>query len=83
MSLKLNVDTNPPVITSAWEVGGKHTIAIGQEDVGLEDFCELVKYVLTNTDLLPHDPRTELVKKIRKAKVTHGYMKGKKRYEIV
>jgi hypothetical protein len=79
MSLKLNVDTDPPVVTKSYEVGGQHTIIIGQEDIGLQDFCALAEYVLTNTDIIPNDPRLPLIEKIKGMKLVDGYTQGRQR----
>jgi hypothetical protein len=42
-------------------------------DIPYAEFVELVEYVLTNEDLFPADPRLALIKKLRKAKVVHGF----------
>jgi hypothetical protein len=51
-------------------------------DINQEDFCALISYFLTNTDLVENDPRLELVKAIKKYKIKEGYNKNNKRIVI-
>lgn len=79
MSLLLNIDTDPPVRAKSLE----KMVFIADHAVGMEDFCELVKYVLTNADLVKNDPRLELVEKMRSLIFVEGYNPGGRRMEIV
>ena len=79
MSLKLNIDspTIPRVL-----ILPDGTIAIGDvEEIGPYDFCEMVKYVMTNTDLRPDDPRYRLIEFMGKLKTVEGYNPGGRRFE--
>lgn len=91
MSLILNIDTNPPVTALAWPNGPKKvTISMGKEsvslenkdEIGLEDFCELVKYVMTNVDLIPNDPRIRLLERLKNYKIIEGWNPSAKRIQI-
>lgn len=42
-------------------------------EIPMADFCELVLYALTNTDLRPDDPRLDLIEKIKSMKKIPGY----------
>jgi len=42
-------------------------------EIDMRDFCELVLYVLTNTDLEPDDPRVPLVNKIKEMEIIEGH----------
>lgn len=51
-------------------------------DMPMEDFCAMVEYVLTNTDLLRDDPRIDLVKRISFDLIlAPGYNEGGHRYD--
>lgn len=76
MSLELS-GTNP-MIMAVSGMPGTNTIKLydnqNEMEIPMEDFCSLVEYALTNTDLLPDDPRYKLMYKIReKALVVEGY----------
>lgn len=51
----------------------------GRLAIDLTDFCALVEYVLTSTDLMAVDPRLELLRKIAELNVVEGYNPGGKR----
>lgn len=44
----------------------------GNLDIGYRDFLEMVRYVLTNTDLQPNDPRFALVVAINRIQFAPG-----------
>lgn len=46
---------------------------IGDAALGLEDFCALVEYGLTNTNLEMNDPRRALIERLQKAEILKGY----------
>jgi hypothetical protein len=48
----------------------------GQEnslEIDSKDFCVLVLYFLTNTDLVENDPRLDLIEKVKSLKQIPGY----------
>lgn len=46
---------------------------VGDYDIDLDDFCQLVQYVLTNFDLQHNDPRLMLMSSLAKLNVVQGY----------
>lgn len=55
---------------------------LASTDMPMEDFCAMVEYVLTNTDLMRSDPRIELVKRIAFDLIlAPGYNTGRQRYD--
>lgn len=48
-------------------------VLLGDYNITTSDFCQLVMYVLTNTNLEPNDPRYDLVETIKKLKITDGF----------
>ena len=71
MSLELNCGTSPENLRIITIPNG--TTIIGDYELSMEDFCEMVKYVLNNTDLLPDDLRLKLVEDIKNSKVVPGW----------
>lgn len=59
MSLTLDYGTEPPGV-AAMSRDGRMLFDAGI-DISNEDWCELVKYQLTNSDLVVNDPRMKLV----------------------
>jgi len=60
-------------------VGGgfqRGIITIGGLEVDAEDFCDLVIYFLTNTDLQHHDVRQYLMLRIAELDLIPGYNPG-------
>jgi hypothetical protein len=51
-------------------------------DIDMEDFCELVKYVLTNTDLMPMDPRLGLCEFVSKLHIMDGHNPNQQRLGV-
>lgn len=49
--------------------------------MSIEDFCETVIYVMTNTELVPNDPRLKLIEEIKALKKVEGFSKGQERLE--
>jgi hypothetical protein len=41
--------------------------------IHIDDVVALIEYVLTNTDLMPDDPRPKLIEQIRAMRVCLGY----------
>ena len=48
-------------------------IRIGDYELTMEDFLMLVHYVMTNTDLVPNDPRLSALEMLKEAKVVPGW----------
>lgn len=69
-------------ITTTIKKLGKPTKFIGAE-LTMGDFCEMVKYVMTNTDLNSDDPRLELVRWVSELKQVRGYNINAKRLSDV
>ncbi len=80
MSLFLNVDTAPSLLTSARENG----VFVEGMHIGNVDFSHLVWYWLTNTDLQKDkDSRLELLERIKKLVVVDGLNSDRNRLEGV
>lgn len=47
---------------------GNDFMSLGEYDISYEDFCCLIHYFLTNTDLEKDDPRLVLMKRIKSMK---------------
>ena len=58
-------------------------VRIGDNEISIADFCAMVWYVLTNTDLHgTNDPRIQLVEAIKKAERTTGYDNSAERFVL-
>lgn len=68
---KVTVMTPPTYMYT--ERGPCKVILLGEYEIPLDDFCKLVEYVLTNTDLDANDPRLELVDKIKRMEIVDGF----------
>ena len=77
MSLTLDQGTKP-VGLSVMTLGSD-TILLGDYEISLKDFLCVAKYVLTNTDLEPDDPRLQFVKRVQSMEEVNGYNPGGKR----
>jgi len=53
----------------------------GDAAIPADQFCEIVKYFLTNYDLVKNDPRRELVKFVKSLKTVEGWDEGRSRLE--
>ena len=75
MSLELS-GTNPMVIAKSG-IPGTNSINLynsnNDMEIPMDDFCCLVEYVMTNTDLFPDDPRFKFIERIKQASITKGY----------
>jgi len=80
MSLVLEMGTQPAGL-QVKTFGFDNTVFLGDYEISLKDFLVVAKYVLTNTDLEPNDPRLQFVKCIQSMKETDGYKPGQKRLE--
>ncbi|MDP2629674.1 MAG: hypothetical protein Q8P45_03180 [Candidatus Harrisonbacteria bacterium] len=84
MSLILDMGTQPAGLAiKTFGIGGSmgKTVYLGDYQISLEDFLGAAKYVLTNTDLEPNDPRLQFVKCVQAIEQTDGYNPGRKRLE--
>jgi len=79
MSLVLS-NSQPAGINVLTGFDGK-IVTIGAYDISIEDFLIVAKYVLTNTDLNPDDPRLQFVECVKAMIEIDGYNKGGKRLE--
>lgn len=70
---------NSPRHPTAW-CGFTENIQIGDEVVSLSDFCQLVRYVMTNFDFVENDPRLELKEDIDNLQIVDGFNPGGKRF---
>lgn len=59
----------------------ENEIRIGEHYVNVEDFCEVVMYFLTNTDLEDQDPRLALVSRVKGLGFTQGWNDGNLRFD--
>lgn len=80
MSLELS-DTPGAQVTSGHcgdlvIVSNETRVATG---ISLRDFCEMVKYVMRNTDLKENDPRLKLIDFVSKLEQVEGYNGPKSR----
>ena len=72
MSLKL-ANSKPPIEAKTFGPGIQvfwmsDTVLLGDYKIPIDDFCCLVEYVLSNTDVRPNDPRLKLVECVNKVK---------------
>jgi len=85
MSLVLNQSTLPEGLTVK-TFGHDQTVyfnATGiQIEMSMSDFCDMVAYVLSNTDLMPSDPRRELLARITSGQKVRGYNEGGHRFSM-
>lgn len=87
MSLLLEQGSTPPDLEAKATgfVRGNPIFLYGtgvHAEISLEDFCVLTYYVLTNSDLMPEDPRLNLIERIKKLQITEGFNPGESRLEI-
>lgn len=81
MSLELSYTKPFPIIAKTLPMfmpvadGLKKFVQLGDYSIPMDEFCILVEYVLTNTDLDPDDPRLELVNKIKHIRIVDGFQK--------
>ena len=82
MSLRLNNGTTPDCLEVKTHPSSiESDVRIGEYYLSIEDFCAVVKYVLTNTDLAsPEDPRVALVEQIKKLEPQPAEMSCCRRY---
>lgn len=58
-------------------------IYFGKDEMTMEDFLQMVEYVLTNTDLIiKNDLRIKFLRRIKKSRYIKGYNPGGKRIQI-
>lgn len=58
------------------------TVFLGRYEIDLRDFLTAARYVLTNTDLSPQDPRRDFVNEVRSLQETDGWNKGRQRFAL-
>lgn len=85
MSLELAKSPNKPMahqiphVTSGFMSLERYVTTMESVHLELSDFCELVYYGMTNTDLKEGDPRLELLERLKKLSVVEGFNDGGKR----
>lgn len=81
MSLMLGTETKPSGLeVKTYGFGSMgNTVYLGDYEISLEDFLVTARYVLTNTDLEPNDPRLQFLKCVRSMKEVSGYNPKEKR----
>jgi len=55
------------------------TVRIGEYHMSLSDFLVMAEYVLTNTDIVPNDPRVKFLERIKRAEPIPGWNPGNQR----
>jgi hypothetical protein len=73
MSLTLSYSKPQDLDVKTLGLPGCNVVLLGDYQIPMEDFCEMVKYVLTNTDLEPEDPRLELLEFVKGLKPVDGW----------
>lgn len=81
MSLLLEQNTKPAGVEVKTSFGNRvwlgtrpgNFIGDAEIDMSMDDFCAVVEYVMTNTNLDPEDPRLELQKRICALRVVTGW----------
>ena len=80
MPLILNQDTKPKNLISRTSIIYSE-ILLGDYEIGMKDFTEMVMYVMTNTDLSGSaDPRVKLRERIKSLQITEGFNCNIKRF---
>lgn len=64
MSLSLDLGTRPEGTVASMPTAAR--VQVGSIDMSTEDFCQLAMYVLTNTNLVPSDPRLHFMRQLAK-----------------
>lgn len=59
---------------------GEDLVFLGEYEIGIEDFLEAARYVLTNTDLYIGDPRIKFVNSVKSLERVEGFNKGHQRF---
>jgi len=81
LSLSLDLGTDPKGLeVKTYGLTSLPHVRIGDYEVSMKDFCYMVEYVMTNTDLEPDDPRIELKKSIGSMHLVAGFNKSGIRY---
>lgn len=57
-------------------------VSVGDHEIEIGDFCDMVIYVLTNTDLAYGDEREALVDLIKNMEKVTGYNGGNMRFRV-
>jgi len=70
--LKISVPIRKKDVESATHQNGKKNEWISVE-MPFEDFCELTKYIMTNTELTKDDPRMRLVSWFHQLQTVEGF----------
>jgi hypothetical protein len=85
MSLLLNKSTDINCIVRSGFCGRgffENEIVVGDYYIHKDDFCSLIEYFFTNTDLEENDCRKKLLKKLLDMKKVKGYNSSNERFSI-
>jgi len=81
MSLSLDLGTDPRGLeVKTYGIKGLPDVRIGDYEISMADFRHMVNYVMTNTDLVPDDPRIALKDDIENMAISHGYNIDEQRF---
>lgn len=76
MSLVLDQSVGKPIASMIFSKG------VCINNIDMNDFCQLVVYLMPNTDLTEDDPRLELWRMLTKLEIVDGYLDGNVRLGI-
>jgi len=81
LSLSLDLGTEPKGLeVKTYGLKSLPEVRIGEYELSMKDFCYMVNYVMTNTDLEPYDPRIDLKESIKSMHLVPGFNKNGVRY---
>jgi len=81
LSLSLDLGTVPKGLdVKTYGLKSLPEVRIGEYELSMKDFCYMVEYVTTDTDLEPYDPRIGLKACIESMHLTTGFNKNGTRY---
>jgi len=81
--LSSGVEVKTSSFVTDTENGNEQIVFLGKDEIPMSDFCEIVHYVMTNTDLSSEkDPRIGLVEIINNYKVAPGFKKDATRTRL-
>jgi len=80
MSIALHNSKPEGLVARSPGIGSPSIIYIGDYEIPMNDFADLVCHVFTNTDIVRDDPRLELKRKIASLELKEGFNEGSKRF---
>ena len=83
MSMVLNLGTKPEGLSiKTHGIDSLPAVYLGDYEISMKDFFIAAEYVLTNTDLVPNDPRLQFVKRTQSMQEVDGYSASAKRFMV-